>query len=53
MKVRVTVTLDVDADAWATEYGLNLEDVRADVKEHAAHSLTGHFAALGLLNGGG
>lgn len=32
MKVRLTVTLEVDAEAWANEYGLDKDEVRKDVR---------------------
>ena len=32
MKVRIIETVEVDAEAWAESYGLDLKDVRDDVK---------------------
>lgn len=49
MRVRVEVTLDVDAEAWCSEYGVERADVRTDVKSHAEQSLLAHFDDLGLL----
>lgn len=34
MKVRHTVTVDVDVDAWALEYGLEPADVRDHVRAY-------------------
>jgi hypothetical protein len=59
MKVRVTVTLDVDPTKWSWEYGLaNVEagdtpreqndEVRADVKQWAEHALHEMLAQSGL-----
>ena len=59
MKVRVTVTLDVDSAKWSWEYGLaNVEagdtlkaqndEVRADVKQWAEHALREMLAESGL-----
>lgn len=59
MKVRVTVTLDVDPVAWAWEYGLaNVEsgdlpseqsrEVRADVQRWAEFTLREQVKAHGL-----
>lgn len=45
MKVRITITVDVDADTWAFEYGVDRKDVRADVKDYIGHLIVGsrHF----------
>jgi hypothetical protein len=34
MRVRIDMTVEVDQYDWAQEYGLLLEEVRADVKEY-------------------
>ena len=41
MKIRMTLTLDVDTQAWATEYGIAASpaNVRADVKSSTANDL--------------
>jgi hypothetical protein len=39
MKVQVIVTLDVDPEAWALEYGLEPKEVRGDVKRWASNTL--------------
>jgi hypothetical protein len=36
MKIRMTVTLEVDKDKWANEFGLEESEVREDAKEHMA-----------------
>lgn len=32
MKVRIVLTLNIDPEAWATEYGLEKSEVRDDVR---------------------
>lgn len=49
MKVRVSFTVNIDADAWSSEYGVALENVRADVQEYARHVVLGQFGDNGLL----
>ena len=34
MKVKIEVTVDVDVEAWALEYGIEEIEVRKDVKEY-------------------
>jgi hypothetical protein len=36
MKVKVSYTIDIDADAWANEFGLDKSEVRADVQQYLA-----------------
>jgi hypothetical protein len=52
MKVNVNVTLDIDPEAWATEFGLCRVDnvIRRDVKTYFAGLCTEQLAALGLGN---
>ena len=49
MKVAVKVTLDIDVDAWMEAYGSNQDEVRRDVRTHAANVITEHLRELGLL----
>lgn len=35
MKVRVNVTVELDAEAWAEEYGIDESEVRKDFQEYA------------------
>ena len=49
MKVKVSVTVDVDVEAWMREYGLMRGDVRADVIEVVHQTVHEHLASLGLL----
>ena len=34
MKVEIRFTVEVDSEAWANEYGVELNEVRADVKTY-------------------
>ena len=34
MKIRIEQTVEVDADAWANEFGVDVKDVRQDVKNY-------------------
>jgi hypothetical protein len=36
MKVRLTITLDVDPEAWVRDYGCEPSEVRDDVKSYVA-----------------
>lgn len=52
MKVRVTLTIDVDEAAWTLAYGTEPEDIREDVKSYVLGSVE-HSAAAnegGILN---
>lgn len=50
MKVNVSFTLDVDADAWAATYGMtDRAAIRADVKAHVESTVVTHFESLDLL----
>ena len=50
LRIRVTVCLDIDMDAWTTTYGIEgLNPIRRDVREHATTSLTEYYRDLGLL----
>ena len=45
IRVRVTTTYEVDADAWATEWGVehNAKAVRDDVKSYFGNNVPGHL----------
>jgi hypothetical protein len=49
VKVTVKFTVEIDADAWAAEYGLMRSDVRADVLDLVENATLDHLAGLGLL----
>lgn len=40
MRVRVTFTVDIDVDAWCTDYGISPDAVREDVKAYCEHDMT-------------
>lgn len=39
MRVKVTMTLDIDPQAWMDTYGVERHEVRADVNEWGYHLL--------------
>lgn len=43
MRVRLTVTLDIDEEAWETEYGIDADRVRDDVRSHLHNALHSHY----------
>ena len=49
MKILITMTLDVDREAWATEYGLPLTEVRQDVRNYIIAGVQADLEARGLL----
>jgi len=49
MKVKIEFTIDVDADAWAEEYGIDRSGVREDVKDKLKTDAVMQTADLGLL----
>jgi hypothetical protein len=49
MKIRVSFVLNIDADAWALEYGLDKSEVRADVQEHTYQNVWAHYSGMDLL----
>jgi hypothetical protein len=48
VKVKVEVTIDVNAEAWATEFWVEKSEVRADVKEYYAAFVVAHLENSGL-----
>jgi hypothetical protein len=49
MKVRVVLTVDIDREAWATEYGVPVDEVRDDVREYVTNAVKAHLDANGLM----
>jgi hypothetical protein len=39
MRVRISFTVEIDPDAWASEYGIDREDVRRDVHTYVEGSV--------------
>lgn len=39
MRVKVTATVEIDPDLWASEYGIERAEVREDVKNYYANIL--------------
>ena len=51
MKIRIPAqTVNVDPDAWAHEYGIDLADVRKDVMAYFAHIAQEQIDALDLAD---
>jgi hypothetical protein len=52
MRISVTLSLDVDPEAWDLEYGTGTaaKDVRADVQAHVRGTVHEHFRELGVLD---
>ena len=48
MKIRISETINVDAEAWAYEYGIEVSEVRDDVKAYFASWLQQKIEDLGL-----
>ena len=49
MKVKVSFTIEIDADAWELNYGTPRQDIREDVKNYAESAVIEQFAAVGVL----
>lgn len=49
MKVKVTVTVDIDVAAWTEAYGIDRTEVPQDVRAYIANGATEHLRDLGLL----
>lgn len=52
MKIKIEFTIDVNEDAWATEYGLPLSEVRADVKSYVENCVKDGLRSMELLTEG-
>jgi hypothetical protein len=49
MKIAIRITVDVDPDAWATEYGVPRYEVRDDVLIWARTHIVDELDARGML----
>lgn len=49
MKIRITVTLDINPDAWESNYGINRDELREDVRSHYAELCTQAAIECGVL----
>lgn len=49
MRIDVMMTLDIDPEAWALEYGCTPSEVASDVEEHAVNTVVQHFSTVGVL----
>ena len=50
MKIKVTVTLDVDPEAWVLNYGIERAEVRDDVKTYFEHVCREQLIAIDCEN---
>jgi hypothetical protein len=42
MKVRITLTVEIDPEEWTTAYGVEgAQEIRADVKQYVANGIAG------------
>ena len=48
MKIKIQFTINVDPEAWANEYGIDLDDVREDVKRYIENHSREQVEFLGL-----
>lgn len=39
MKIRIAMTVEVDADDWALEYGISRDEIRDDVRDYVRNAL--------------
>ena len=50
MKIKVTLTVDIDPEAWVANYGCEKSEVREDVKVYIAETVSGQLDLVGVLN---
>jgi hypothetical protein len=48
MRIKVTVPVEIDVDAWCDEYGCDRSDVRTDVAEHIKQMVWQQLDAVGV-----
>jgi len=49
MKVRIEMTVDIDEESWAVNYGVEDSEVRQDVKDYCEWTVLEQLAAVGVL----
>lgn len=49
MKVKISTTVDINAEAWTLNYGTAPNEIRADVKAYVDDLIRQHLTELGLL----
>ena len=50
MKVRISLTVDIDPDAWTMNYGVEgAEAIRKDVREYVTHGVYDGLSVTGVL----
>lgn len=51
MKIKVTLTLDIDPEAWTENYGVeSAEEIREDVQSYAHNVITEQLRDVGVLD---
>lgn len=49
LKVRIPLTVEIDVDAWADEYGAgSTTEIRADIKAHIENMVRAQLDSLGV-----
>ena len=48
MKIKITHTVEIDAQKWANEYGIDIKDVKTDVAGYFKTFCDDHIEMLGL-----
>ena len=46
--MKITVTHEIDAEAWSEEWGVPLNEVRADAKNYIFHGVAAHLDHLAV-----
>jgi hypothetical protein len=51
MKVKITVTVDIDPEVWDLNYGTgtSAKAIREDVQRDAEYAIQSHFEQVGVL----
>ena len=49
IKVRVSFVVEIDADGWCEEYGIERREVRNDVKMYIENGVRSYFDFAGLI----
>lgn len=52
MKINVTLTFDVAPEVWANEYGLEIEDAKADARDFLPHLVREHVRQMKHIENG-
>ena len=50
MKVKISFTIDINADSWAAEFGIDKADVRKDVQSYVGSEAWANLRDRGLAH---